>query len=114
MTRISMGALGAGLVAYGISRRDRLGALYGSAGALVLLRDIVNRPYRRVLGIGVGRRAVDFQKTLTVNARAAGPRLGKEVQTAIRASKSGDWSISEDGAVTASERCQFIATRRRR
>jgi len=68
MTRISMGALGAGLVAYGISRRDRLGALYGSAGALVLLRDIVNRPYRRVLGIGVGRRAVDFQKTLTVNA----------------------------------------------
>ncbi len=38
---------------------------------------------------------------LSVNARAAGPRLGKDVQTAIRASKSGDWSVGEDGKVTA-------------
>ena len=38
---------------------------------------------------------------LTVNARAAGPRLGKDVQTAIRASKSGDWSVSDAGEVTA-------------
>ncbi|NLB46935.1 MAG: isoleucine--tRNA ligase [Microbacteriaceae bacterium] len=32
--------------------------------------------------------------TLTVNARAAGPRLGKQVQEVIRAAKSGDWSES--------------------
>jgi isoleucyl-tRNA synthetase len=38
---------------------------------------------------------------LTVNARAAGPRLGKDVQLVIRASKQGDWSVSEDGTVTA-------------
>jgi isoleucyl-tRNA synthetase len=38
---------------------------------------------------------------LTVNARAAGPRLGKDVQTAIRASKAGDWSVSDTGVVTA-------------
>ncbi|WP_210648934.1 isoleucine--tRNA ligase [Nocardioides sp. SYSU D00065] len=38
---------------------------------------------------------------LTVNARAAGPRLGKDVQVAIRGSKSGDWSVAEDGTVTA-------------
>jgi isoleucyl-tRNA synthetase len=38
---------------------------------------------------------------LTVNARAAGPRLGKEVQTAIKGSKSGDWSVAEDGTVTS-------------
>jgi isoleucyl-tRNA synthetase len=38
---------------------------------------------------------------LSVNARAAGPRLGKDVQTAIRASKAGDWSVSETGEVTA-------------
>jgi isoleucyl-tRNA synthetase len=38
---------------------------------------------------------------LTVNARAAGPRLGKDVQTAINGSKSGDWSVSESGTVTA-------------
>ncbi|MFW6775827.1 isoleucine--tRNA ligase [Nocardioides sp. CPCC 205120] len=38
---------------------------------------------------------------LTVNARAAGPRLGKDVQRAIKGSKSGDWSVAEDGTVTA-------------
>ncbi|HEX6916639.1 MAG TPA: DUF5915 domain-containing protein, partial [Phycicoccus sp.] len=38
---------------------------------------------------------------LTVNARAAGPRLGKDVQAAIRGSKTGDWSVAEDGAVTS-------------
>ncbi|GAA4189587.1 isoleucine--tRNA ligase [Microbacterium oryzae] len=37
---------------------------------------------------------------LTVNARAAGPRLGKQVQQVIKASKSGDWS-EQDGVVTA-------------
>ena len=38
---------------------------------------------------------------LIVNARAAGPRLGKDVQLAIRGSKKGDWSVSEDGTVSA-------------
>ncbi|NLF04480.1 MAG: class I tRNA ligase family protein, partial [Actinomycetales bacterium] len=37
--------------------------------------------------------------TLSVNARAAGPRLGKAVQHVIRAAKSGDWSQSPEGAV---------------
>jgi isoleucyl-tRNA synthetase len=37
---------------------------------------------------------------LSVNARAAGPRLGKDVQRAIVAAKSGDWSES-GGVVTA-------------
>ncbi|MDQ2852761.1 MAG: isoleucine--tRNA ligase, partial [Actinomycetota bacterium] len=38
---------------------------------------------------------------LAVNARAAGPRLGREVQVAIKGSKSGDWSVSDDGIVTS-------------
>ncbi|WP_406833117.1 isoleucine--tRNA ligase [Pedococcus sp. KACC 23699] len=38
---------------------------------------------------------------LSVNARAAGPRLGRDVQQAIKGSKSGDWSVAEDGTVTA-------------
>ncbi|TDD46572.1 isoleucine--tRNA ligase [Kribbella antibiotica] len=38
---------------------------------------------------------------LTVNARAAGPRLGKAVQAAIKASKTGDWSVSAAGVVVA-------------
>jgi isoleucyl-tRNA synthetase len=41
------------------------------------------------------------EQRLTVNARAAGPRLGRDVQTAIKASKSGDWSVADDGTVTA-------------
>jgi isoleucyl-tRNA synthetase len=46
---------------------------------------------------------VDFgvSQKLTVNARAAGPRLGKDVQLAIKGSKTGDWSMAEDGTVTA-------------
>ena len=39
-------------------------------------------------------------QTLTVNARAAGPRLGKQVQQAIKAAKSGEWS-EEDGVIVA-------------
>ncbi|MCE0768553.1 isoleucine--tRNA ligase, partial [Pseudonocardia kujensis] len=38
---------------------------------------------------------------LTVNARACGPRLGKETQTAIKAVKAGDWTPNQDGTVTA-------------
>ncbi len=37
---------------------------------------------------------------LTVNARAAGPRLGKQVQQVIKAARAGDWSEA-DGVVTA-------------
>ena len=37
---------------------------------------------------------------LSVNARAAGPRLGKDVQKVIQAARGGDWS-EVDGVVTA-------------
>ena len=42
-----------------------------------------------------------MRQVLQVNARAAGPRLGREVQVAIRASKTGDWSVAEDGSVVS-------------
>ena len=42
-----------------------------------------------------------ISQKLTVNARAAGPRLGRQVQDAIRGSKSGDWSVASDGTVTS-------------
>ncbi len=35
-------------------------------------------------------------KRLTVNSRAAGPRIGKSVQAVIQAAKAGDWSEQED------------------
>ncbi|WP_230425165.1 isoleucine--tRNA ligase [Prauserella cavernicola] len=38
---------------------------------------------------------------VAVNARAAGPRLGKDVQRVIKAVKAGDWSTTAEGAVVA-------------
>ena len=38
---------------------------------------------------------------VTVNARAAGPRLGKDVQRVIKAVKAGQWTMSPAGGVIA-------------
>ncbi|MBF6330151.1 isoleucine--tRNA ligase [Nocardia transvalensis] len=38
---------------------------------------------------------------LAVNARVAGPRLGKDVQTVIKAVKAGQWTESPEGVVSA-------------
>ena len=47
--------------------------------------------------------AEDFgiSQQLVVDAREAGPRLGREVQTVIKASKSDDWKVEDDGTVVA-------------
>ena len=45
--------------------------------------------------------AYGVSQRLVVNARAAGPRLGRDVQKVIGASKSGDWSVAADGTVTS-------------
>jgi uncharacterized membrane protein len=68
LLRVTLGAFAGGLVAWGLSRRDRPGALVAGAGAALLIRDVADRPLRRVLGIGAGRRVVDFHKTVTVRA----------------------------------------------
>ncbi|GLI28869.1 isoleucine--tRNA ligase [Agromyces rhizosphaerae] len=44
--------------------------------------------------------AYGISRRLSVNARAAGPRLGKQVQAAIRAAREGDWA-EQDGVVVA-------------
>src|SRR5215207_3283544 len=48
-----------------------------------------------------GSGAFGVRQVLQVNARVAGPRLGKDVQVAIRASKAGDWSANPDGTVSS-------------
>ncbi|WP_155729422.1 class I tRNA ligase family protein, partial [Mycobacterium avium] len=47
--------------------------------------------------------AIDTYGTfeLTVNARVAGPRLGKDVQAAIKAVKAGEGVVNADGTLTA-------------
>ncbi|WP_066515604.1 isoleucine--tRNA ligase [Curtobacterium ammoniigenes] len=41
--------------------------------------------------------AYGIERKLTVNARAAGPRIGKLVQQVIPAAKRGDWAATADG-----------------
>ncbi|MDO5738964.1 MAG: isoleucine--tRNA ligase [Ornithinimicrobium sp.] len=67
-----------------------------------IVRDEVNVRQVKVLDLAAAS-AADFgvEQRLTVNARAAGPRLGREVQTAIKGSKNGDWSVAADGRVTS-------------
>ncbi|WP_374953335.1 isoleucine--tRNA ligase [Rathayibacter sp. AY1A3] len=66
-----------------------------------ILRDELNVKEVSLVPL-VDSSAADYGVTsrLAVNARAAGPRLGKGVQTVIRAAKAGDWSET-DGVVTA-------------
>lgn len=55
--------------------------------------ELVEQSATTALDYGISHR-------LSVNARAAGPRLGKNVQTVIKAAKAGDWSET-DGVVVA-------------
>ncbi|MFD2841099.1 isoleucine--tRNA ligase [Populibacterium corticicola] len=43
--------------------------------------------------------AYGITQNLAVNARAAGPRLGRGVQAVIKAAKAGDWSVVDDAVV---------------
>jgi len=63
-----------------------------------LLADELNVRTVSLIGLDEGDERVS--RHLTVNARVAGPRLGKDVQQVIRASKTGDWSVDESGRVT--------------
>jgi len=67
-TRTLVGTAGATLAAAGVVRRDLPGAAAALVGVGLLARAATNLPLSRVLGIGSRRRAVDFQKTITINA----------------------------------------------
>ena len=72
------------------------------AGFEGIVRDEVNVKSVRLLSAeDPEAQRYGVTQRLSVNARVAGPRLGKDVQTAIRAAKSGEWRIEEDGSVTA-------------
>lgn len=66
--RLLAGAAGGGLALYGAARRGVLGTLLGTAGLGMLTRALTNLPMKRIIGVGAGRRAVDIQKTINVNA----------------------------------------------
>ncbi|WP_439902873.1 isoleucine--tRNA ligase [Microbacterium azadirachtae] len=66
-----------------------------------ILRDELNVKAVELVAQGGGTAAeYGISHRLSVNARAAGPRLGKDVQRVIRAAKDGFWT-EEGGVVTA-------------
>jgi uncharacterized membrane protein len=67
-TRFMVGAGGLALAGYGVRRRDARGALLLSGGLALLIRAGTNLNTRRLLGLGGRRRAVDVQKTMTLDA----------------------------------------------
>ncbi|MDG4772381.1 isoleucine--tRNA ligase [Solwaraspora sp. WMMD792] len=67
------------------------------------------RPFADLVADEVNVKSVEFtdavadhcQQVLTVVPRVLGPRVGGQVQAVIRAVKSGDWALGDDGAPVA-------------
>ena len=69
-------------------------------GLVDLLRDELNVHDVRLLSEGSAHEVgVEVEQRLQVNARAAGPRLGRSVQQVIGAARAGRWSADEAGRV---------------
>lgn len=69
-------------------------------GGAIVANELNIRSIRFVDAAEASPKEFGITQKLVVNARAAGPRLGKNVQLAIKGSKSGDWSVT-DGVVTS-------------
>ncbi|MBG6107258.1 isoleucine--tRNA ligase [Frigoribacterium sp. CG_9.8] len=65
-----------------------------------ILRDELNVKAVAVRELG-DKSLIEFgiQRKLTVNSRAAGPRIGKQVQQVIQAAKAGDWQVSGENVI---------------
>jgi uncharacterized membrane protein len=67
-TRLIAMVEGATYVALGLYRRGRFGAVLVAVGALVILRGATNIGVRRVLGLGGGRKGIDVEKAIEIDA----------------------------------------------
>jgi uncharacterized membrane protein len=64
-----MTALGGGvLVLYGMSRRGLIGAMMSLTGLGLAARGVTNLQFKRLVGTGSSRRAIDLQKAININA----------------------------------------------
>ncbi|MGH9755724.1 MAG: SRPBCC family protein [Blastocatellia bacterium] len=67
-TRLLATLTGGALMGLCMRRRDALGAVAGTLGFGLIMRGATNLEARRILGIGGGRRAIDFHKTINIDA----------------------------------------------
>jgi uncharacterized membrane protein len=66
--RLALGVSGGCVAALGLVRRGGPGAALALVGAGLVARAAAGRPLPQLLGLGLGRRAVDIQKTITIRA----------------------------------------------
>jgi uncharacterized membrane protein len=66
--RFTAGTAGGAMVLYGLWRKNALTAVGGLAGSALVARAASNLPFKRLVGVGAGRRAMDFRKTMTIAA----------------------------------------------
>src|SRR5206468_3234814 len=59
-------AAGGAMIGYGLKQRDALSESLGALGFLLFLRGATNIDLKRLVGVGDGRRAIDFQKTIHI------------------------------------------------
>jgi uncharacterized membrane protein len=68
--RVTAGSAGLSLIAYGLLRRESVGAAVGFGGAVLLARSIFNTSLRRMSGVGESA-GIGIQKTMHVAASLA-------------------------------------------
>ena len=67
-SRLLAGAAGGALAVYGLSRRDPISLSLGAIGIGLIARGVTNLETKRLVGLGAGRRAVEIQKTINIAA----------------------------------------------
>ncbi|HKQ72432.1 MAG TPA: SRPBCC family protein [Blastocatellia bacterium] len=67
-TRLLTTLTGGALMAVCMRRKDALGVAAGTLGFGLMMRGVTNLETRRIIGLGGGRRAIDFHKTINIDA----------------------------------------------
>ncbi len=66
--RLLTGLAGAVLAFYGLRRKGMLGSALSTAGFGLISRGATNLETKRMVGLGAGRKAIDIEKTININA----------------------------------------------
>jgi len=109
--RLLTALMGAGLMRKGVKSRGLLGTALGIGGIALLLRSITNLPFKRLVGLKTGPRAVTVRKTINVGAPveeafayfsqfANFPKFMRHVRD-VQPRGAGRWRWSVDGPAGA-------------
>ena len=66
--RLLIGGVGVVFLAAGFERRGLARRVLSAVGAMILVRDFTNTPVRTLAARGIGRGAIELQKTITIHA----------------------------------------------